>query len=114
MTTAHDEVLTSGSQRPPLVNKERLRRWLLVALLVTAALVAAVALDQWQRHREMDALLDEVQAGEQSITAADQTLSAVVSYYSPVIFRPDATKRLRTGFREDLARAAGEGAADTF
>jgi hypothetical protein len=109
------DVLTAGTERGRVGG--RFRRWarthrLLVGCLL-AALVVMAALDQWQRQREMESLLRSVTVGEQSISSADGSLGVVVNYYSPLIFRTDASEQMRAGFQSDLSAAAAAGAVAT-
>jgi hypothetical protein len=106
------DVLVVGSERRRIAAGPWVRRhrWWLVALVASLAVVATA--DQWQRHREMDALLTQVTAGEQTIDAANGSLQVLVDYYNPVLSRPGGGG-VRPAFTTDVAEAASRGDAAT-
>ncbi len=107
-----DDVLTSGSERSP----SRMWSWLygrrLLLGLLAVLLVAALAADQWQQRREMEALLTQVTAGEQTIDAAAGSLQVVLDYYTPVLYGPGGGG-VRDSFTTDIAEAATKGLPNT-
>lgn len=95
------EVVDFGADRPR-------RRWayLLVPLLLTAAVLAYV-LDDQARQREYDTLLDRVAAGEAAVQRAEFQVVSIKQYVSPTLYSTKAPEVVR----RDLARLV-RGTAD--
>ncbi len=98
------ETLAFGRDRPR-------RRWLTVVVVALAGLlVAAAAVDRFSREREVDALIDDVEAVGVAVSTAHQRISAMQQYVRPVSASGQASGRLATDLDSLVSTAAAVGA----
>lgn len=99
------ETISHGSSRAPA-------RWRRLALALVVALgLGLVLVDDHQRGRETDALLDRVEAGQAAVTYADRRVAAMRQYLGPLLTSGGTTEPVRASMRE-LLFDAGEQVAE--
>jgi hypothetical protein len=88
------------SRRPSIPWPGRLQLVLGALVLVAVAFLA----DWWQANREMDRLLDEVEASEGQVAAAVENLEYTIRFSTLAGLDPDATEEVREAARVEAAR----------
>ncbi len=96
------ETLSSGRDRPR-------RRWLVPVLVaLVGLLVAASTIDRVTREREVDALIEDVEAVSTAVSLADQRVTAMQQYIRPVA----ASRGLPDRLTADLDSLVGDAGAE--